>query len=214
MTYGPERIYTQMSARALKLWQENEKRWNLKLFFRTGALWLAGADDSEERAALPILKEAGVSYEKLSTADCARRWPQIKFEDVSWCIYEPDSGYLAARRACEAVLNTFLKEGGEYRQVSVTPGPIAASRMQGITVPPGEILNADYYVFACGPWLGKVFPFLGPIITPTRQEVFFFGTAAGDLRFTDAQLPVWLLWHSREPLAGLQDGEPRAGTGH
>jgi hypothetical protein len=39
--------------------------------------------------------------------------------------------------------------------------------------------------------LGKVFSFLAPIITPTRQEVLFFGTAAGDLRFTDAQLPVW-----------------------
>jgi len=33
---------------------------------------------------------------------------------------------------------------------------------------------------------------LAPHITPTRQEVFFFGTAAGDLRFTEAQLPVWI----------------------
>src|SRR6266478_5567950 len=40
--------------------------------------------------------------------------------------------------------------------------------------------------------LGKVFPFLAPIITPTRQEVFFFGTSAGDLRFTEAQLPTWI----------------------
>jgi sarcosine oxidase len=55
----------------------------------------------------------------------------------------------------------------------------------------GETLNADSYVFACGPWLGKIFSFLSPIITPTRQEVFFFGTEAGDLRFTDARLPVW-----------------------
>jgi sarcosine oxidase len=88
-------------------------------------------------------------------------------------------------------LNAFLKEGGEYRQVPGTPGPIAANRLQGISVTPGEILNADYYVFACGPWLGKVFPFLAPIITPTRQEVFF-GTAAGDQRFTGAQIPVWI----------------------
>jgi glycine/D-amino acid oxidase-like deaminating enzyme len=63
--------------------------------------------------------------------------------------------------------------------------------MRGIAAAPGQILDADYYVFACGPWLGKVFPFLAPLITPTRQEVFFFGAAAGDLRFTDAQLPVW-----------------------
>jgi monomeric sarcosine oxidase len=191
-TYGPQRLYTQMAARALQLWQENEQRWKLKLFFRTGALWMAGADDSYERAAMPLMKEVGVRFEKLSTADCAKRWPQIQFEDVSWSIYEPDSGYLAARRGCEAVLNAFLKEGGEYRQTKATPGPVAGKRMQGITVTSGEILNADAYVFACGPWLGKVFSFLPPMITPTRQEVFFFGTDAGDLRFTEAQLPVWI----------------------
>jgi glycine/D-amino acid oxidase-like deaminating enzyme len=191
-TYGPAGIYTQMVARALRLWQENEQRWNLKLFFRTGVLWMAGKDDSYERAALPLLKEVGIPFERLSAADCAKRWPQMNFENVSWSIYEPDSGYLAARRGCEAVLDAFLKEGGQYRQAQAAPGPIAANRMQGISITPGEILNADHYVFACGPWLGKVFPFLAPIITPTRQEVFFFGTAAGDLRFTDAQLPVWI----------------------
>jgi len=191
-TYGPERLYTETAARALQLWRENEQRWNLKLFFRTGVLWMAGPDDSYERAAMPLMNEAGVRFEKLSAADCAKRWPQINFEGVSWSIYEPDSGYLAARRGCEAVLNAFLKEGGEYRQAQVTPGSIAANRMEGISVAPREILNADSYVFACGPWLGKLFTFLMPIITPTRQEEFFFGTAAGDLRLTEAQLPVWI----------------------
>jgi len=191
-TYGPVGIYTRMVARALQMWQENEQRWNLKLFFKSGALRMAGADDSYERAALPLLKEAGVRYEKLSTADCAKRWPQMNFEGVSWSILEPDSGYLAARRGCEAVLNAFLKEGGQYRQAQVTPGPVTSHRMQGISISSGETLTADNYVFACGPWLGKVLPFLAPVITPTRQEVFFFGTAAGDLRFTDTQLPVWI----------------------
>ena len=173
-TYGPAGIYTQMVARALQLWQESERQWNVKLFFRTNVLWMAGTDDSYEHAALPLLKENGIRFEKLSTTDCARRWPQINFEDISWSIYEPDSGYLAARRSCEAVLNAFLKEGGEYRQAQATPGPINANRMQGISINPVEILNADSYVFSCGPWLGKVFPVLVSIITPTRQEVFFF----------------------------------------
>ena len=191
-TYGAQGIYTTMVARALRLWQENEQRWNVQLFFRTGVLWMAGTDDSYERAALPLMKEAGIRFEKLSTADCAKRWPQVNFEDISWSIYEPDSGYLAARRSCEAVLNAFLKQGGEYRQAQAAPGPIKANRMQGISLTSGEILNADSYVFACGPWLGKIFPVLAPIITPTRQEVLFFGSAAGDLRFTEAQLPVWI----------------------
>jgi glycine/D-amino acid oxidase-like deaminating enzyme len=190
-TYGPGRIYTQMAARALQLWQEYEQQWKLKLFFRTGVLWMTGSDDSYERSSLPLMNEAGVRFERLSAAECSRRWPQINFDGISWSVYEPDSGYLAARRSCEAVLNAFIKAGGEYRQAEVMPGQIGSHQMQGIKLGSGEALKADSYVFACGPWLGKIFSFLSPIITPTRQEIFFFGTAAGDLRFTDAQLPVW-----------------------
>src|ERR1700682_3083080 len=37
--YGPTHsLYAKMVARALQLWPEYEKRWNLKLFFRGGAL--------------------------------------------------------------------------------------------------------------------------------------------------------------------------------
>jgi glycine/D-amino acid oxidase-like deaminating enzyme len=180
-----------MAAQSLQLWQEYEQEWNLKLFFRTGVLWMAGADDSYERAALPLLSEAGIRFEKLSAVECAQRWPQISFGDISWSVYEPDSGYLAARRACEAVFNAFIERGGEYRQAQVLPGQITSGKMCEVRLDSGDVLHADAYVFACGAWLGKVFPFLAPIITPTRQEVFFFGTVAGDLRFTDAQLPAW-----------------------
>src|SRR6267154_5256664 len=68
-TYGPAHVlYTKMVVRALQLWQEYEQRWNLRLFFRSGALRMAGADDSYERAALPNLQEAGVRFEKLSVS--------------------------------------------------------------------------------------------------------------------------------------------------
>src|SRR6266700_2304360 len=192
-TYGPAHIlYIKMMARALQLWQEYEQRWNLKLFFRSGALRMAGPDDSYESAALPVLKEAGIRFEKLSAADCAKRWPQMNFDGVSWSVYEPESGFLAARRGCEAVLGALLKERGQYRQAQATPGRIKGRRMDGISIDTGEFLKADFYVFAPGPWLGSVFPFLRLSITPSRQEVFFFGTPAGDTRYSEEQLPKWI----------------------
>ena len=58
--------------------------------------------------------------------------------------------------------------------------------------PSPQPLKADIYVFACGPWLGKLFPqTIGDLIQPTKQDIFFFGPPAGDVRFSDAHLPVW-----------------------
>lgn len=190
-TYGPAHpLYTHMVARALQLWQEFEQQSNSKLFFRSGALRMAGADDSYESAALPILQQAGIRFEKLSAAECAKRWPQINFEGVLWSVHEPESGFLAARRACEVVLDTFVKAGGKYQEANVVSVQLGSNRMEGIRTNVGPVLRADAYVFALGPWLGQVFPFLAKSITPTRQEVFFFGTPPGDTRFNLAPSPA------------------------
>jgi glycine/D-amino acid oxidase-like deaminating enzyme len=192
-TYGPDKIYVRMVARALELWRENEKRWGRPLYHRIGALWMAGKDDRYERASLPLLRESGLAFEELRTAEAAKRYPQINFDRIEWAILEKDAGYLTARRACEAVLDGFLSEGGEYRPLSAAPGSIEAGKLSGVVLSDGTTLAADAYVFACGPWLGKLFPgVLGERIRPTRQEVFFFGTPAGDSRFTEESLPVWI----------------------
>ena len=51
-------------------------------------------------------------------------------------------------------------------------------------------MTASTFVFACGPWLGKVFPDVmkGKLFTP-RRDVFFFGTPAGDDRFSYPNFP-------------------------
>src|SRR5262249_54936479 len=55
----------------------------------------------------------------------------------------------------------------------------------------GEEGKADQIVFALGPWLGKTFPDV-LVIRPTRQELFYFGTPAGDPRFQEDHMPAWI----------------------
>jgi glycine/D-amino acid oxidase-like deaminating enzyme len=197
-TYGPNSVYTKMAARSLELWKENEARWRLKLYNRTGVLWMASGDDSYERAAMPLLREAGLAFEALTADEAAKRFAQINFDGVKWALLEKDAGYLTARRACEAVLDAFLAEGGEYRQLAVEPGRIDRGTLQGLSLSDGSKLSADHYVFACGPWLGKIFPgVMGNLIKPTRQEVFFFGTPAGDRRFVEDAMPAWIDFSAR-----------------
>jgi monomeric sarcosine oxidase len=191
-TYGPRAVYTRMTSRALALWKENERRWQRRLYHAIGVLWLVESDDAYEKAALPCLKEAGVAFEELSGREAARRYPQINCERVRWAIFEADGGYLTARRACAAVLEGFLAEGGEYRQLAVEPAVPTGGELRTLTLSDGSTLGADAFVFACGPWLGKLFPdVIGDRVRATRQEVFFFGTPPGDARFTETALPVW-----------------------
>ena len=192
-TYGPNQPYTKMAARAMQLWKENEQRWNLKLQHQVGVLWMVTAgDDHFERESLPVLRDAGIPYQELSVQEMASRWPQINLEAVHWGIYEPEGGFLMARAACQAVLDGFLAEGGEYKQLAVATNDLDAGSWDSLSLSDGSRLRADQYVFACGPWLGKLFPeTIGNRIRPTRQEVFFFGPPAGDQRFDETRLPVW-----------------------
>jgi glycine/D-amino acid oxidase-like deaminating enzyme len=192
-TYGPNQPYTKMAARAMQLWAEHEKRWNRQLLHRAGVLWMAAAgDDQFERGSLPLLREAGIPYEELSAPEIEKRWPQISLEGVRWGIYEPHSGFLTARVACQTVLEGFLAEGGEYREAAVMSRDLDSGKWDSLTLSDGSQISADQYVFACGPWLGKLFPAtIGDRVRPTKQDVFFFGTPAGDDRFSEKELPVW-----------------------
>jgi len=192
-TYGPSQPYTKMAAHALRLWTEHEIRWRRHLLHRTGVVWMATtSDDQFERTSLPMLREAGIAYEELSGREVGKRWPQISVEDVRWAIHEPEGGFLMARAACQAVLEGFMAEGGEYKQIAVLPHGLETGLRDGLKLSDGSSLSAIQYVFTCGPWLGKLFPqTIGNRIRPTKQDVFFFGTPAGDDRFSETKLPVW-----------------------
>ncbi len=192
-TYGPRAVYTHMAVRALTLWKEHQQRWRRQLYHGIGVLWLVESDDQFERAALPILRAARVGFEELQGAEVARRYPQINCEQVRWAIFEKDAGYLTARRACAAVLEGFIAEGGEYRQLALqAPIEPRGGELSSVTLSDGSRLTADRFVFACGPWLGSLFPdVIGDRVRATRQEVFFFGTPSGDRRYTEEALPVW-----------------------
>ena len=191
-SYGDRKIYVEMVARALVLWRENETRWGKKLFWPCGSLRLR-KDDSYATTGVAPLRDAGLKIDELTPAEAAKRFPQINMENVGWALYEHDAGYLLARRACQAVHQAFLAEGGTYRQLAVKPTDLEEGLPEGLFLSDGTYQLADQYVFACGPWLGKLFPdTIGELIRPNRQEVFYFGAPAGDVRFIEKNMPCFL----------------------
>ncbi len=201
-------LYMDMITRALQLWREHEKRWNRQLYFPCGSLTLQPKDAQDGREALAYMRERGTAVEELSLQDLERRYPQINLEGVSWGLLDVDSGYLRSRLACQELFRGFLEEGGEYRQVSVKAPEIDGSGLDSLSLSDGSRLSADQYIFACGPWLGQLFP--GTIrIRPSRAEAFFFGTPVDDHRYDDQHLPICIDGTRSPSAAVVPDGDFR-----
>ncbi len=191
--YG-SRLYVDMAKRALGLWREASAAWERPLFRSTGVLIMTRRGPGERflETARAYLEGAGVNHEMLSRDELARRYPQVSMEDIASGLFERDSGYLLARQACQAVVDAFIREGGEYRTAYVQPGAIRGGELTNVVPREGGILQVDQYVFACGPWLKSLFPaVLGKHLRVSRQDIFYFGPPPGEYRYSAPTLPIW-----------------------
>lgn len=199
-TYGTRTFYAGMAARALELWRAHDVKSGRPFFRRTGVLWLLGCDDGVKfvRASADALREQGLPLQEMTPAAAVRAYPQISFSGITSVFFEPNAGYLLARRACEHVLECVIGEGGEYRPgAAAVPAGLESAPLKSVALADGGRIDADCFVFACGPWLPNLFPdVVGELIKPTRQDVYYFGTPPDD-RFSEACLPIWIDFRDR-----------------
>jgi len=210
MGYGADEVYTRWSARSLERWKSlfSGGYQNPPLFHQTGVLWMARENDSYAGATVQTLQSVGIGFEKLSRSELDRRFPQVAFGRTAWGLLEPGSGVLLARRAVAAVVAETLRAGGEFRLEAVLPPDAKTAHLESLQTRGGSVIQSDVYVFACGPWLPKLFPdLLAGRINPTRQEVFFIGIPFGEPRFAAPDLPTWIDFP--EEVYGLPDIESR-----
>ena len=219
MGYGPDAIYTRMAQRSFARWTKFfADVGRPQLFQPTEVLWLAREHDAYCDANLENFKQNNVKFERLDRDELARRYPQLDLDPFAWGILEPDSGVLLARQAVQAVVAAARVAGVGYVQEAVRAprtgeegkrgrgqredGPSGGDvldsnegvgRLEAIETISGRRMVADKFVFACGPWLPKLFPeLLADLIHVTRQEVFFLGVPAGDDRFAPPKMPTWI----------------------
>jgi sarcosine oxidase len=213
MGYGADELYTRWATRSLVQWKEllADTMGSPALFHKTGVLWLGSKEYAGFNGMTAVLTRCKVPFESLNSSAIAQRYPQFSSHYLSSGILETESGVLMARRAVSEVVESALSLGVEYRHAQVTPPnktDSRSSKLDAISTSDGERISAEQFVFACGAWLGKIFPeILGPRIFPSRQEVFFFGVPPGDNQFSARSLPTWLI--QADEVYGMPDLESR-----
>jgi sarcosine oxidase len=211
-SHGADAAYTRSSRRGRTRWRELEAQAGASLFVECGLGWLAHREDGWERDSEAVLRDEGVAVERLDPAAAGRLWPGLDPTGLAFVLHEPDAGVLRAAPAVRALARAAAEHGariisgrarpdggrvvldegagqqehdlrtaaGERRPAGRRPGRPAGH--------PPRTLEADAVVWACGPWLGALFPDL-VALRVTRQEVFFF-TAPSPWRAPG--VPAWV----------------------
>lgn len=200
VSYGGDPLYSEMALRSLAQWDALSRRQALPLLHRTGVLWFSPPGDAYMAMSLEWLRSHKIAHEAGDTAWLRQRYPQIWFRDGEGGFLETMSGALVAGRGVQTV----VADAGLELLRAKAEAPVRLSNgdysVAGIT--------ARHVVYACGPWLPKLFPeVLLNRIVATRQEVFHFGPVAGDSRFAPPQLPVWADFNQGDIVYGFPEIE-------
>ena len=171
---------------------EHAPRFGTRFFMTTGDVLMRETEEPFVTRSAELWDGLKVTYERVSPDDARRRWPMINTEPYPVILYEPDAGVARARASTQATVAIARDAGVELRIARAHPGAVRSEQMDGVRLDDGTVLRADAYVFACGPWLGKVFPEqMADRIRIPLGHVCYFGTPEGDTRYTVPNIPSW-----------------------
>ena len=180
--YGPQVFYSNWARNSIDEWRNVLAGLGQPdLMVQSGMLWVGLEGDTYLQATASTLKQLSVPFHLLGPKDLRSRFPHMVVDQRSMGILEEKSGYVLARRALQQIVRNLEKRGVVYRQSLIRkPVPVHGKLLE-IHGFDNLSIVARQFVFACGPWLPKVFPdVLGDLILPTRQEVFYFAAPTGE----------------------------------
>lgn len=163
--YGGDRLYPELTRRALPVWAELERRAGQELYRPLGVLYLVGEGDdgSWERASAEVDGDLGMAAEQLTPAELGRRWPAISPAGLDFAIHNPNGGLLHAARAVRAIAALARTAG-------------VAWAAEAVAEPPDGF---DQVLLTCGPWTPRLRPELA--IVATRQVSIHLDAGPGDI---------------------------------
>ena len=208
--YGADEVYTRLAMESLHDWRALSDRAGLPIFHELGVLFFFSTVEPFLEQTMQVHRRIGLPTQLLDAGEMRRRFPQIDFSGVTAGLFEPRFGALMARRAVQTLVADFVRAGGEYHQAQVATPNSRTERLTHVEAMGGARFDADQFVFACGPWLGQIFPeLLATRIFPTRQEVFFFAPPAGSDAYAPGRLPGWADFNGGDIYYGFPDLEGR-----
>lgn len=192
LTYA-DPLYSRMMRRAFQLWQELQAEAGEPLIVSCGVLWLGEETDPELNAIANALRSEQVSFDWLSPAEAAARFPALRMEPSERALFQSEGGFLRASDCVQANLRLAEARGATIHErtriVRIEPLPNHIV----IETEDGALERYDRVLLTAGAWLPKLLPELNLPLTVTRQTYAYFALHAdAESHYEPERLPVWI----------------------
>jgi len=191
--HGADEFDTDLAWRSRALWRRLEQQAGQELLIETGVLWLAREDDGWEAACERTLLEREIPVQRLDLQAVSSIYPSFDAQGLRFGLLEPAADVIHARRGVGTLVELAVARGARLLRGFARPAGNAVDV-------DGTRLSADRVIWACGPWLDRVFPALVELRV-TRREYFNFAVGPGWGR----DVPVF--YDFQGPIYGLPDVE-------
>jgi glycine/D-amino acid oxidase-like deaminating enzyme len=187
-SHGSDDFYTAWSRSARARWRELEEETGAQLLVESGFVALASdRDDRWEAATADTLRRLEIPHAIITPDELAQRLPAVDLDGIAYGLWEPEGGFLHARRAVIVAAQRFLDLGG-----TVIRARIGTDSGERPTLD-GHPLEADVVVCACGAWMGALFPrTLLPMLRVVRQDAILVAPPAGSTAYDAERFPSFM----------------------
>ncbi len=181
--------YGRAITEAYDAWEEMWADLGARHYDHRGFLCISREPGDEAEDYLGGLKEGGFPFERLSSAQAARRWPFLDPATMRYAYVSPEGGALHCRRIAQGLAEWLrandvdLREWTRVLAVDAEAGTVLLSD--------GQHVSADAVVVTAGAWVTKLFPPLAATLTTHRTAVAYL-EPPGDLAAAWDSAPVIL----------------------
>lgn len=210
-------VTVQMVRYSVQLWKEFDRRMAVaghtpRAWFRQrGYLFLADAG-----AATPLMeryeveRRAGAHVQLLSVDEVRALAPDLMLDDIVFGVLGPDDGYANPREVLSGFRHAAEASGVTYLTGEVVEIRRFGSRVSGVALADGSLVDASIVVNAAGPWAGHIAALAKvPVpVQPLRQMLFRCDLPEHwPYRFPMIVDPGGVHWRHDDPVgAGDRDG--------
>lgn len=187
-SHGTDELYAQLSRDGRLGWLELAEQTGQELYVQCGAVMLAREGNTAwEDASRVTLTKLGIPHFVAPAAELPVRLPIIDPQGLAYGLWEPEAGFVYAKRGTLAAIAQFQREGGVVRRGRVTTDRTEHPMLDN------KRLEADVIVMAAGAWMSDLFPqTLRRMLDVVRQNVIMIAPPAGETAYDHTAFPCWI----------------------